>query len=594
MAIKININSVFRLFMLALSLLPVVMAMFYIQAFSINVPLGSEWEFFRLARTFFHNQDLHVLSFSKMQNEQASLWTHLPTLLLGSITHFNCLTNMWGSIVLLVSISVLLVAFSWRYFRDANFLYLFVMPIILITFNFRQSANWLVGDQITVFASTLFFLLMLGFLSKVRTIDKYFAFAALWAFLSALSSNSGMLSFLLGFIQLLIQKYLPLEGKTPDNKSAVSVKPNNAAIIFWVMLSIAFIGTWLYLNKKFISSFLGLTNISNLDLNKEVLFFLSNLGSPFTDDLNMNAAFGIVVFLLFLWALYTFKQYIGKLQAKPFIVPFMLFAYGVVFCALMPIQQLKPNIDVLVSNYATIPSIAFAGLYMFIVGASLKIGRQFDLLIGFVFALFFLMVGIGTILGWLNGPVLLSEHLKQQQIAKTFAIQSDQMLGFLYPNIGLVKDVAPFMQSKKWSCFSNESSNLNELQLIPIPTGAWLYYPLDTINNQSPMAGLSISICASNEPDIIFIGWALEPETKLVVKEVICLVDHKYLIPAAYGFPRLDISDLVDNPMASKCGFWASYRSNYLGKGSHQLSLIIIPDNKHYYCLPNIAKFTVQ
>jgi len=81
-----------------------------------------------------------------------------------------------------------------------------------------------------------------------------------------------------------------------------------------------------------------------------------------------------------------------------------------------------------------------------------------------------------------------------------------------------------------------------------------------------------------------FIGWAIDPKSKLPAKEVVALVDATLVFAGRVALPRPDVAKVFNLPNTLNCGFETTVPTVDLARGQHRLRFrIVSSDGASFY-----------
>lgn len=578
---------------LILLILPILICIYYIYTFAVEVFVWDEWVFVNFAEGLKNNPLSPKVLSLQAHVDHIAIFNNIVLCFIGWLSKFSVIANMWVSVFVLVCINILLLKLGWKFFRGHRKAYLALIPIPWIMFNLRQGENFLMGYQICMFLVCLLYLMSVLLLSITKNVNRNFVGAAICAFIATITIGAGLMAWPLGFIQLLLQNYFRRQVNRKASTSKRGLFYYQKTTILWLLISI-FIAVFYRLNC-FLSS--GLSDFGRVlysNWTNIPAYFFASLGNPFTEDLTVNKIFSAATLFLLVWAIWILKNENNSIRYK-FIIPLMLMLFGISYCVLLSVGRLL-LMPATTSRYATVPILGFAGLYIIVIGGYTRLGQKFSVPMGFLLTLFTLMIGVSMPLGLAYGQMIRDERLKLLQIAQNYKMQSDAALEMLISGSNYIKKDTAAVEKNHWSYFAQKPLSLADLSETHVPESnpAEQYYSLDLINGYPLTKNTNIVIDSSKESSFQFVGWVVRPKTKSIEGSVFVIVDNKCVIPAAYGLSRPDVAGTLNMPGSTYCGYWGMCRSNLFAKGKHSLSLAVVDyDKKHYYRLINIGAFKI-
>jgi hypothetical protein len=434
-------SLVARLGSWVLILLPPTLGFLYVRFYGVNVAYGDQW---RIAQLFgkLYSGTLDFADLWNQLNEHRILLPRVVMLLLGHLTRWNNVAEMYATqALLLIVLVILLLAFR----RDVGSgpKLLFFVPVAFLVFSFRQAETMLMGLLMQFALVLAFAVLSFHFLhvfSRDRPFGKFaFPAALISATLASLSSAHGLLVWLVGLLQLVVG---PAEKQTKLYLGGI-----------W-----SFLGT-----AEWVFYFLGYQAPDRAapDPAGEAIagvlyyprFFLTLIGSSLSWWPGPALAIGVLVLVLVAVAfLLTTRN--GKLAEHSFFAALILFAFLVLLS--ITVGRAERGIEqALVSRYATYSILGVVGLYGMLTKLYLERGSR-------VAALAFAAL-LACVL--LSLPVAYTEGIEaghateviRQRAARTLATyesQPDFALASLYPNPEVVRKRAPLLERLDYNVFS--------------------------------------------------------------------------------------------------------------------------------------------
>jgi hypothetical protein len=144
---SLNVASV------VLSLIPLILIIFYIAQNGVNVPQDDEWDasYPIVVKTL--EGSLTLKDLTAQHNEHRLLFANLATVFLTLTTDWNVKAGMYLNVAL-ATINLVLIASLFYHDEPKNVLYVMV-PVAWLIFSFRQNFNWLIALQSTWYFSVV-------------------------------------------------------------------------------------------------------------------------------------------------------------------------------------------------------------------------------------------------------------------------------------------------------------------------------------------------------------------------------------------------------------------------------------------------------
>ena len=125
--------------------LPVAAYFWFIHHYAVNTIFGDQWADINVLKHLYAGK-LNLATLWTQHNEERNLFSNVVVVVLGETSHFNVVTEMYISAVLLAGAACLfIIAHKARSVSTPLFVY---VPVSLILFTFAQSTNTLWGFQV--------------------------------------------------------------------------------------------------------------------------------------------------------------------------------------------------------------------------------------------------------------------------------------------------------------------------------------------------------------------------------------------------------------------------------------------------------------
>lgn len=473
-----------------LMIFPALLCFAFIKIYGVNVVFWDQWELVPLFDKMYTGH-LTFADLFAQHNEHRIFFPRIIMLLMGAITHYNNLAEMYFSWFLMCLISYVIFIVYIRKFGYTERSLIKFVPVMWLIFSLRQFQNLLWGFQIAFYLLTLFFLLALYFLATSKRLGWRFSFSIISGVICTFSLASGLLVWPIGLILLFILFRMQLKASR------------------WLYLKIGIV--WSVVGVlSYLAYFIGYIENSN---HPSFLYFiqhpvstlgflLTSIGSPLASELYVSMGIGLLILFLYIWvAGLLINNKLNKGLSVPFFISMVLFA--LLSIALLILGRAELGIEQsFSSHYTTITLLGIIGLYLLII--SLKIRHrhlQLSLLGGMV-----LLVALGVIStdahALIKDGVDSRDYLNEgAYYLSTYKFQSDQLLVRLYPSLSVLRQRAEILEKYKLNVFSRPVLETT-LQKISLPAETNnIIYGLTRIDNYS---------------DVIQIeGWAFNKEESI-------------------------------------------------------------------------------
>jgi hypothetical protein len=336
---------------MVLLLVPVAMYIGFIHEYGVNAIWYDQWDNVALlthSTFYFHSYVGHTdLSMLWAQhNENRMLFPNFIVLALGALTHFNIVTELYLSAVILVIAFSLIVFGHWR---DLGIRHpILYVPLGFLVFSFGQYGDTLFGFQVAWYLIFLALAVVIFLLNTFRVEWIVLSAAIATAIVGSYSSIEGLLIWPVGIVLLLWR-----HGK-------------RSHFVAWIVAAIA-TGAIYFYNFDFSTSsggggYLKAHPIAVLE------FFFFNIGDIAGAPLRAGASnpdvltLGVLIFLLALVCLVVYARP-GHLSKSP--VGPALIIFGLLFAATVAYGRSSEGLFVASqSRYATFNLLILGGCYL--------------------------------------------------------------------------------------------------------------------------------------------------------------------------------------------------------------------------------------
>lgn len=558
-----------------LILLPVVLGFLYVHLYGVNVPYNDGWTLVLLLQEF-HSGTLTVGDLFEQYNEHRLFFPRIALLILGLITSFNDVANMYLiQVCLLVTLMTLLLAFR----RSVSPNLLAFLPIPFLVFALDQSWNMLQGFQLTLIFVQMFAVLAL-YLLHVSAYGRYrrlaFAGALTSAAIATLSSAPGLVVWLAGLLQLTLQLRSSLRNKVEH--ALLTVGWCLAGVAAWAVYFAGYEGTdktsWEQTVQK---------------PGESLEFFVSALGGSLFPQQDLVLASGLI--LLFLAATTLVLVYrSGRLGKCSFWVALLSFA---LLTAVGTAVARGMNVgDAINPKYITYLALAPVACYALLVGA-VRWQRE---------PVAFASLGVLTALivssippSYLEG-VESAEEIQRKKGPTEFALatyksQPDEVLDKppvfrerLATGPETSRQRAAFLDRQDYSVFSQTRPEIlppRLSELSPVPAQSTAEAP--EVENVEVGALYGGPGAESESGSLVTIAGRVKTSASQgEIGGVYVIVDGRPF-PAFYGRTKKGMADRLGLPTYERMGFERSIPISELGSGSHRLSIITVTEDEQQY-----------
>jgi hypothetical protein len=557
-----------------LILLPVVLAFLYVGAFGVDVPFGDTWtmvdRFEKLSQGTLTFRDLWVQHY-----EHRLLFPRIALLLLGVPTSFDNVAAMYLILAFFcVTLVVLLVAFR----NNVTTNLLLFVPVAFLVFSLRQWFNMFSAIQIAfpltqAFAALAFYLL---YVSRRGDTARRLAFPAAMVSgtVSSYSLLVGLFVWPIGALQLLV---MPLGRRT----------------------KLTMLGVWSLVGAAvWVAYFLGLEMASS-ERERQLYFFnnpslgldyfLTAFGNPFFWRPVPALALGAVIVCI--TAATVFLVYrAGRFGESSFWLA--LLAFGLLCLGSLTLGRAGGGLgSALQPRYITFTILAVIGVYAMLLKLWLeRSSRTVPVLLGVLSVMIVVSVPLSYSYGLKKGRQVERQRERAVAALTMYRYQPDERLNILHRPPDFLREKSYTLCKLGYSLFSDPLRQAAGCLPPPIsslsPTGSsTTRAAVDGISGQRPAPDGGPVIVSGESGHVRVSGWAVDEGLQRPAGGGFIEVDGD-LYPAFYGEKKPGVAERLGNPAYELSGFERSIPVGEIGRGEHELSLVVVKSGRKNYERP--------
>jgi hypothetical protein len=538
----------------ALIVLPVLAAIYYVISFGVNVPFMDEWDYV--------GREMDLRDLFAQHNEHRIPVTRALLLLLDYASGSDSRVPMFVTLAALTGVLAIL----YQEYRGTRTPLMLFVPVPWLLFTLRQNENYLWGAQLTIALCALFAVASFRLLRHCESNWPRLAGAVACAVGASLTFANGLLVWPVGLLQLVVQH--------KRGRHFATVAWSSAAVLTMV----------LYLKgyQKPAQHPPILAFLSNPAIAAE--YFFASLGGAFAtaalgptlhDKYLWQGIAKGAVFLIISTAILWGHFRGGSPERSPTLGPFLLiFALATSLLLTLGRSGIGLPGQALSSRYVTLTILGP-------VGAWLMATEQRHSVRGVALCACLLTLGcIGAIVttreALSEGPAVRDARQNLQYCLLTYEDQPDEALLGLILSAARVRTVARVLQERRQSVFRGALREPN--RRLDEPTA----YSLDTINNQAVPSTRVVRI--DSKGHLLVTGWAVDSRARGTALGVWLSLDGRHGIPTRYGVARPDVANNLHSKSYESSGFSGIIAATSIGSGCHQLTLkIATADGKAFY-----------
>lgn len=559
----------------ALVLLPVALGFLFVRRFGVDVPFGDVWtmveRFDKLSSGALTFRDMWIPHW-----EHRILFPRAVLLLVGVLADFDQVVIMYMiQLLLLATLVTLLLAFV----EDVGWRPLLFVPVPFLLFGLGQHFNLFNGMQIA-FTLALFFGVLALYMLHRATRRGF----GTWAFAAALAGGtvasfsllSGLFVWPVGFLQLLVS---PLLRRT---KLLSLAAWSLGGLLVWA----AYFYGWKIPERQesfyfFYSPSLG------------VDFFLMALGNPLAWWAPPTFALvcGLLLAAVTLLALFlVFRT--GRVDRYSFWLAVL--AYSALYLVFLTLGRSGGGATfAMTSRYVTFTVLGIAGVYVMLARLTVEDGSWVVRgALGLVFALVLATAPFSYAAGFEMGERLNTIKEREAALISTYASRPDSALNITNRRADYVRQNSYVLCRLEYGVFSEPG--VRARNCLPPPfeelasAGPGGRYAVGAV------AGVRVGrreepvVVPANREAFKVTGWAVDAPNKEPAGGVYIRVDDE-LFPAFYGRQRPEPKKPGRKLRHPFSGFEATIPTPEIGPGRHELSVVVVTENRERYYEPREA-----
>jgi len=433
-------------------LTPAAILLGFVAAFGVNVPYWDQWDFVPLIRKLFEG-NLTPREIWEPYAEQRLVIPRIVMLLLATGTRYNVVAEMYLSWLLLGATCALVFSTYRRYGARGPLSLLAFLPVPWLLFSPRQWDSLLWGWQVQRYLAMFFFVLGAYLLDAARQPGSRFGLAIGSATAASLCFSSGLLSWPIGLIQIIVSRRFGSQGDT---------RPTRAMATIWTVAAAIVVGLYLK-DYRQPEHHPGLADVIRQPANA-FGYALVALGNPLAVEMEKAVAFGSFLGMCYLAGLVLLARsgLSGRLELS---FPFALLLFGVLDMGLLVIGRSGMGVEqALESRYTVELSLALVGLHLLLVlgGPSLRSGQALRpnrvrvLLTGLVAGV--TTVGLATVFqpGMAEGYATYLLRSEDAYYVSTYSQHGNAAFVRIGPEPELVKRQARWLAQSRLSLFAGQ------------------------------------------------------------------------------------------------------------------------------------------
>lgn len=540
---------------------PLVIAVLFVRAYGVNVPIWDEWESVPDILAMLSKR-LTLGDLWRQHNEHRIFFPRIAMLVLYRLGHMDSRVVMYANCgILAVTVTIVLID-HLRCSGNTFSAWLSFVPAAWILSSLRQCENLLWAWQIQIFMCVGAVVVALYALSRADRLG-WMALGIAAGVVACCSFSSGMVVWPAGLFHILVRYPRRTRWR---------------AALIWCCAGIATVATYFvgYQRPQYHPSPLAfLQHPVNA-----VTYLLASIGGPLAGDLGGAVAAGLLLSAAVLLAGGWWYRH-PDLARPSMAASLIVFSVGVSAMMMIGRVGFGPS-QALASRYTTITTLGVAGLYLLLV-QHLDAESRASRIIAAILAVAFVGQASVTDRSIVEAKAS-NQQRRQLAIAlKGYRSEPDELLAALYPDPRTLRRRAAVLEQYRLSVFAGAAS-LASLPGVPL-------FSVDFINGAPPDRVPSVAAGTT----LPVSGWAVDDRARTVAKGVIVFIEGGAETAARYGFERPDVAQAFGNRGYRNSGFTADASTFSLAPGRHSLGLRILnADGTGFYEPPARFFFDVR
>lgn len=533
----------FRIFLLLVYAIPLGLLTWFVQSFSVNVPVGDQWELVSFFDKF-ATKSLNLEDFFSQHNEHRIIFPKILFTILAFTSKWNIKLELGFSIFLVILTFFTLYKIAEVSHNKNKILFYSANAIgCILIFSLVQYENWLWGFQIAWFLINACVVIAVFILTvpKKWSPSLRLSLSALFCFIASFSSAHGLFSWL-----AIIPAVISVEGK---------VKQKITRLILWIIFFIIFLGiysinydkpghhpdTFFFLKEPLIAG----------------QYFLTILGVPVGKSIFLASVSGFILLLSFLFFNICFLKDLQSKFAKK-IAPWLSISwFTILFALLTTLGRAGFGIEqAMSSRYTTVSILLIISCLqmwcLLVCEQQQEFGKntyQF-LWLGILVTLLTAIFIPKSVAAISQGRQIKLERTVGQTclevinyLDESIAQLPDQCLRYLYPDSNRIRDLAKSLEGLDFRDFPEDIAFVNE----PSTPHGHIDSPSIT----------DLPVVVSKSDNVNLAGWAILPQHSEQPKIVLISHDDKqsFFASAIVKLDRPDVAGVFDSDQYSQAGW---------------------------------------
>ena len=419
------------------TLLPIIIAIYFIKKNGLNVPFYDQWEFVPLLSAYFEGKPwIHFLT--EFHNEHRIIFPRLIFLASAMATQWDVLIENYISLFFVCIALIIIMGLL----KETKKPLITIVPISWIVFSLGQYENFIWGWQMQIFMMSSGILASISFLNKVKGNPYYLIPGVLSAWIASYSFFNGLLIWPIGFFQLYL------------------LRAKRSTIMGW------FIGGLLAITLYFSGDIKYADPTSQHDIFiflrnpfDYIMYLLAYIGAIFSGgSVKQGVVYGSVIMIIFMFVVF---QALHSRQWERSIPWVMISIFSLLSGIMIGVGRLGFGVDQALSSRYNSISLLFI-LATIALAVDVKIGKTLShhiVMIVLPILLMLLITGFidSYLSGWREGyhqKLILGQFSRSLQDVRN---ASDRELKMVYWNANILRDRATILKNLKLGPYAKDT-----------------------------------------------------------------------------------------------------------------------------------------
>ncbi|MDX8549514.1 hypothetical protein KHC33_01315 [Methanospirillum sp. J.3.6.1-F.2.7.3] len=620
---KYNRNNIIKLIYTIIALIPIIYGFIFIYQYSTNIPMWDQWSSLVPWTLSFFEGDFQIKWIINAQNDSRAPFSFLIMIFFSLLSGLNVeILYLIGYIFYILSFLLIFFEFKKDIKNDLKYLFLF-LPIIFYWFNPFYLTRYIYN--LGGFTSGIIISLTLStalILERSRRSNIFFGCSILIAVICSFSGAWGLAIWLLGIIQITLQK--------TQNKIY--------KIGLWIICSLCTFYVY-YIGLGFreggrhgtdaYTSYL--ITLMDYPLQK-FLCYMGTIGSQIISNNEIALIFGILLTCIFIGIIKNNRDNLMLDRLSKWYA--LLVFWGITSLALTLTRSGNigfldfgpPDTIFWVPHFRHSPTTFFILVGIYIIGLfylknsfenfatienkNKSIFFERNTLNVFFFGMIFTLLICGSTLNIGQGIDTGNKLERWGDEAQYYLLNYNNIdkkvfnsIPNYFPDNTTIFNKIKLLEKYQLNIFSKNQIEEEMLSLFGLGidishfqnNSSLTNYHIDYLNDiKDPIQQKTIIMDNSESTYVILKGWVVDSPNKSLARAVFISVDNEIIVPCLYLRERKDVASYLNNTEYVNSGFWGSVNISQLNEGNHTVKLKIVSQNENEYYQSDLININLK